>query len=245
MLAISIFAIAVCLPCTKAWSTCVQEFAYISPLPGGGLAVSPDGDMDTIGAIQFNIPVAYTPKMGYLNGGAYAGSTGGDRGEFRHFTGFLGGSVGESTRAYLSVLAASSHWSPNKFAFSGQILIVPETSKTPAVSVGAQDLFKSVDDETTPYVTATKSLAFRSHKVFLTLGYGGCKFENRVFGGLSYPLSDYFNIAGEYDGSQWNGGVTWKPGGRHGKITLLASYNGRTGVLAGVGATFRLTKSTK
>jgi len=226
---------------TASWGTTTCYFRNVSPLPGGGgIAVTPDGEIDGSGACQINIPIAYTPKCGYVCAGGYVGGDGSTNRDFDHFTGFLGGSVSNSPRLYLSVLEPTTQLDKIRFAACGQLLLLSETSKQPAIAIGVQDAFHTIDCEASPYITATKRISISDHKVYLTLGYGGRKFDNSAFYGISVPLSPNFNIAGGSDGGQWNGALIWRPGGVKGMISFLGGYNGTAGWLGGVGITIHI-----
>ena len=84
-----------------------SQFGNLAPLPGGGFAVDPNGNLDGLGALQINIPVAYTPLAGYVVASGAAGGTFGDKSSFKNGTGVLGFSVGGWQRLWLSGMLVS------------------------------------------------------------------------------------------------------------------------------------------
>ena len=61
------------------------------------------------------------------------------------------------------------------------------------------------------YAVATGRLGTEEKFVYLTLGYGNGRFNNRPFGGLSWPVCDKLTVFGEYDGFQTNYGIAFHP----------------------------------
>ncbi len=205
------------------------QFANISPLPGGGIAISPEGIPDGHGALQVNIPVAYTPRGGYIFAGGYFGGTTTDDDLLKNKSGIMGTSVGGYPRVYVSGMLTSH----NAAVANAQVLFVREKENVPAVAAGVQSIFRTDDSPRWGYGVVTKSFTLGDRRIFASLGGRGNTGEWNVIGGVSIPIGDSFNLAGEYDGFQFNGALAWRPGGRYGQVTLLGGYNGHAGWLAG------------
>lgn len=206
-----------------------------------------DGEPDGQGAMQMNIPVAYTPGDGYVSLGAFAGEHVDvyfDDAE-ENGTGVLAFGFGGWPRFYASAMAVSSWLSDDSKAISAQLQFVKETKRTPAVAVGVHDLrnkewqdFRhTMNAEAGYYFVATKKLEAAGKPLYATLGYGSGKFLDRPFVGLSYPVNDRLSVAGEYDGYQLNAGLGWRPFGRYSAVTVLAGYNGKCGPVIGATGT--------
>jgi hypothetical protein len=212
----------------------LSQYANIAPLPGAGVALSPAGKPDGSGAFQVNIPVAYTPGWGYLSASAYGGAhVGGPSWELGNGSGVFGAGFFGSPRVFISGMRLS-HLMDESFALSGQAELVRETDTTPAIAVGEQDMLGKELDGVSPYLVVTKSLRISNRPVHATLGYGGGRFVDGPFGGISMPLGSRMNLALENDGYQFNAGLGWRPGGRMGKLTFLGAFNGKCGWLFGL-----------
>ncbi len=210
-----------------------SQYANIAPLPGAGTAISATGQPDGQGAFQVNIPVAYTPGWGYVAASAYTGAhIDGATDEFGNGSGVFAAGFFGGPRLFVSAMKVSHLWDES-LAVSAQVSIRPETSRAPEIAVGCQDILGKETDGTSPYVALTKSLLFGGRRVIATVGFGGGRFLDNAFGGLSMPLGDSFNLAVENDGYQFNTGVGWRPGGRDGKLTILGGYNSKCGLLFG------------
>jgi hypothetical protein len=220
------------------------QYANIAPLPGGGIAINSAGEADGTGAMQINIPVAYTPGWGFINASAYLGDYCNAHDEpFGNGTGLLGmGFTVGSFNVYGSGMAVSRITSESK-AVNGQIQLVKQTNSTPALAFGVQDALEKEPYQRAFYGVATRRFEHNGKPVYGTLGFGSGRFLNRVFGGVSMPISKRFNVGAEYDGFQFNIGVGWRPAGREGKLTLLGGYNGKAGWLAGMGTTIKFSSS--
>lgn len=208
------------------------QYATISPLPGGGYALNPDGKPDGPGALQINIPVAYTPGWGFVNAGVFEGNHFQEN-DFGNGSGVLGVGFFSSHRVYMSGMAVTAVWNEAK-VLNGQALLWQKKGSTLAVAAGWQDILEKEPNSSSPYITITDSLRVSGRTVFVTGGYGWGRFLDSPFGGVSVPVNDNLNAAVEWDGFQLNTGVAWRPGGRSGKVTLLAANNGHLGLLAGV-----------
>lgn len=212
------------------------QYANIAPLPGAGIALNNSGDADGFGALQMNIPVAYTPSWGFMNISAYAGNYSNAHDEpFGNGTGTFGMGFGSGTRVYISGMQVSRHLDEAK-ALNAQILVIKESKNRPALSFGTQDILYKEPKGRSFYGVATKRLSLTGRTVFASLGYGGGRFLCKPFAGVSTPIGDKCNFATEWDGFQINTGVAYRPGGRYGRITLLGGYNGQAGWVAGVGS---------
>ena len=221
----------------------VVQFINFAPLPGAGSAVNADGEADGQGALQVNIPVAYTPGDGYVNLGAYSGEYYKDYGAHNaNGSGVLGFGFGNWPRFYGSAMAVSSLVAHDSKVVSGQLQFIRESARTPAVSIGVQDIQNKEEGDfgdvantgVSYYAVATKNVQLAKKNVYLTLGYGRARFMDTVFYGASMPLSDHFSLAAEHDGYQYNTGLAWRPGGRHSKVTAMVAYNQEAGLLYGV-----------
>ena len=226
----------------KPWPDDVPSPQYINvaPLPGAGIALNEQGDPDGLGAFQINIPVAYTPRNGYLSLSAYKGKHPNDPGlETDNGTGVFALAFGNNPSLYASAMQVSSILSESK-ALSFQLSVIRETPKHPALAVGIQDLLEKEPRMQSLYFVTTKRFQFVDRHLFATVGYGGGRFLDGPIAGVSTPLSESTNLALEWDGYQINSGLGWRPGGRHGWLTLLGAYNGKTGWLFGGAIAFKL-----
>jgi hypothetical protein len=211
----------------------LSQYANIAPLPGAGVALNASGEPDGQGAFQINIPVAYTPGWGYVSGAVYGGAhVGGPTSELGNGTGVFGAGFFSKPKIFVSGMKVS-HLVDDSMAVNGQVALVDDTPTTPAIALGEQDILGKELDGTSPYVVLTKSLQIGSRPLFATLGYGGGRFINRPFGGLSVPIGNSLNLAVENDGYQLNGGLGWRPGGRNGRLTFMTGFNGKCGWVVG------------
>ena len=221
----------------------VVQYVNIAPLPGDGLALDNKGQVDGSGAIQVNIPIAYTPGDDFIGISAYAGEylksvsdENWNNGSGFYEMGFCG-----RPRIYFSAMAVSSHLIDDSKVLSAQIQLFEEKDKTPAVAIGAQDLLdKETDDYGDEFATgvawygvATKSFSAGNRNIYATLGWGKARFLNHFFYGLSMPLDDHFSFSSEYDGYQYNTALAWRPTGRFSNTTVLVGYNQEAGPIVG------------
>ena len=216
------------------------QYTNIAPLPGAGVAINSHGKIDGLGSVQANIPVAYTPKMGYASMSGYRGShpntsnTGLDNGSQIFALGFFC-----KPAVYISAMKVSNVPDEAK-ALSGQISILDENASHPAVSIGVQDILEKEINSRSIYFVATKSVQLFNKNAYATLGYGGGRFLSRPFGGISVPYNNHINFITEWDGYQLVGGAAWRPGGRSGKLTFLGAYESGTGLLIGANTSAEL-----
>lgn len=217
-----------------------DQYTNIAPLPGAGVALNSEGDLDGQGALQINIPVAYTPKWGYISAGAYWGDYPDRDHAFGNGSGIFAMGFFNKPAIYMSGMQVSRVWEEAK-AVSGQVAVLEETESRPAVSVGVQDILEKEDNQRSLYIVATKQVELFDRQAFASIGYGDGRFLSRPFGGLSVPVNDYLNFALEWDGFQVNSGVGIRPGGRDGWITFLGAYNGQDGWLVGASVAYDFT----
>ncbi len=226
-----------------------QQYSVISPFPGGGYSVRPDGELRPGGAMQVNIPVAYTPSRlsGAVSvdvaqtrsGNSLFSGEGGRNGTFTLGVGFpVAGRGVWLSRMFLSGVSFSG----GDRAYCALVQLAPETAKVPAIAVGIQDATNA--RIRSPFIVATKQLGEKP--VFATFGLGRGRFSgSSVFGGISYSPIERASLAAEYDGLQFNLGAGYALSQR---LSLLASFNdlaansnrpaGRLGRRYQVGANF-------
>lgn len=198
------------------------QFINVAPLPGSGLALDSEGKADGQGAMQINIPIAYTPGADFAGISAYAGQFARrdkSHPDWANGTGTLAFGFGKWPRVYGSAMAVSSLiWNDSK-ALSVQMQVVKETQNSPAIAIGAQDILNKEQKDfgatrntgVSYYAVATKTFQISDHKVYGTLGYGAARFLDRPFVGLSAPINNQVSFATEYDGYQINAAVGWRP----------------------------------
>jgi hypothetical protein len=220
-----IIAICLALVAMTAFTACAQrefeeffEFRYTSGLPGGGWGVTPNGVPGFEGAMQLNVPVAYTPHRGAVIGyssGSFDSSIEIDTGgQGVNGTGIIGIGLGKSGHGlFLAEMPTSNEWEP---AQNAQQQVMPEGRSQPAVAVGYQDIFENRDSRRgaphtsgTPYVVATRQCGPDDQPIFLTLGYGKGRFDNSFFGGVSWRAMDKLTVIAEHDGFNPNAAVAF------------------------------------
>lgn len=103
--------------------------------------------------------------------------------------------------------------------FSGQFLSVKwhfhnETAREPALAVGIEDVTAEASHSATPYIAATKTFwdtsarsAFLMRKT-VSAGFGGGRFQRRLFGAASVSLDQFSKAIIEYDGRGLNAGIS-------------------------------------
>lgn len=251
---IAVGAVLLAVSATQVFAVLPPAVQYlnIAPLPGAGMALNSEGVPDGQGAMQINIPVAYTPGKNYIDIASFAGQFEGDTtGRGRKFwqsgSGFVGMGFGVKPRVYLSAMAASSIIFKDSKSMNIQLQVLEETPEHPALAFGAQDFAQKEKERSSVadvrvgyYAVATKSYTWKQRPLYLTAGYGTARFQNSPIGGLSYSINDSYSSALEYDGYQVNGAVAWRPNGRFSRMTVTAAFNGRCGVLIGVHFTGKL-----
>jgi len=231
----------------RAEKSPAPQYINIAPLPGAGLALDSEGRPDGQGAMQVNIPVAYTPGADFVNVAAYSGQFEGhqSRPPWNNGTGVLGMGFGSWPRCYVSMMAVSSCLFSDSKAVNAQVQLTRESANSPALAVGVQDILDKEHGDFSDahntgagyYAVATKAFGVGGRTLYGTLGYGTGRFLDKPFGGLCAPVSDHLSLAAEYDGFQLNAGLGWRPGGRFSETTILAGYNAEAGPLVGVQTT--------
>lgn len=225
------------------------QYINMAPLPGAGNALNQDGKPDGQGAMQLNIPVAYTPGNGYVDVGISGGEYTRDISNktFENGTGVIGLGFFTWPRFYASGMAVSGIIFHDSKALNGQVQVTKETAHLPAMALGAQDVLNKESGDSPNantgisfYGVATKRFMFGKTTLYGTAGYGAARFEDTVFYGVSWPISDQFTLAAENDGFQFNAVAGWRPWGRFSHVTLLTGYNGKAGVLVGAHATGKI-----
>lgn len=224
-----------------------EQYVNIAPLPGGGMALNSEGKPDGQGAMQVNIPVAYTPGENFFSLGAFAGqwNTGADASPSWHNgSGVIAFGFGKWPRFYGSGMAVSSILFYDSKAINLQLQVIEETTDTPAVAIGVQDAGNKEHEFSYKssvgagyYIASTKQFRLNNRKIYSTLGYGVGRFLHRPFAGVSTPFSDSLSLAAEYDGYQINAAIGWRPTGRFSPATLIVGWNGNCGALVGVQGT--------
>ncbi|MFP4250311.1 MAG: hypothetical protein ACLFU7_11675 [Armatimonadota bacterium] len=194
------------------------EFRYTSALPGGGFGVTPDGVPGFEGAMQLNVPVAYTPHRGAVIGYSSASFDStfhiDTEGAQINGTGIIGIGLGKPGYGlFLVEMPTSIEWEP---AQNLQQQIMPEGRKQPAVAVGMQDIFENRDEALgqphntdSPYIVATKQWDGAERPVYLTLGYGKGRFDASFFGGVCWRPMDRLTVSAEYDGFNPNASIAY------------------------------------
>lgn len=228
------------------------QYINITPSPGAGMALNSEGVPDGQGAIQINIPVAYTPGKGYVDIGSFVGqweniSVDNGRKAWGNGSGFIGMGFGIKPRVYISAMAVSSILFKDSKSMNLQLQVLEETANFPAFAIGAQDIANK-EKRLAPiatvgvgyYAIMTKSYSWKERPLYATAGYGTARFMDSPIGGLSYSMSDSFSAALEYDGFQLNEAIAWRPYGRFSRMTLTAGYNGKCGALIGIHFTGKL-----
>lgn len=194
------------------------EFRYTSGLPGGGWGVTPDGVPGFEGAMQLNVPVAYTPHRGVIVGyssGSYDSTPDLDTGgPDSNGTGYVALGLGKSGHGlYVCEMPTANNFG-SSFGEPVQNIqqqILPETARQPAVAFGMQDVFENrsrflnaplhLHDTDSPYVVATKQFgADGDRPLYVTIGLGWGRFNSTAIGGVSWRASEKLTVMAEYDG---------------------------------------------
>lgn len=204
-----------------------DQFSVISPFPGGGYTIRPDGIIAPGGAMQVNIPLAYAPRRRTSTIGVFVAQSRSGRnpfGEEIDRNGTLNFGLGFGVRGrgvWLSRMVLSSvGFGGGDSSYNALVQVVSETKSVPAIAVGIQDIKNQ--SERSPFVVATKQLATR-RPVYLSLGIGAGRFAgSRVFGGVSYAPAKRLSLSAEYDGIQINLGTVFSVSRR---LSVLLSAN--------------------
>jgi hypothetical protein len=194
------------------------EFRYLSPLPGGAFGVTPEGRVGFDGALQVNIPVAYTPGRGNFVTGYWSGATAewrvrfGTEGPNVNGSGLIAAGLGQAPHSlYVAFMPTSKE---SEAAWSAQLQLTPDRWDKPAFAIGCQDWANQRDrrpghpgGSRSFYGVLTGRRGTEDKFVFITLGYGNGRFNNRPFGGVSWPCAKRWTVFAEYDGFNANVGV--------------------------------------
>ena len=229
------------------------EFRTNSTLPGMLFGVTPQGEVGFDGALQQNIPVAYTPKGGNVVVGGSAGSKSrsiqiGTNAAKSDGTAFLGVGLGGGKHpGYVSWEATS-----NKIeeCFNGQIQVLAGHDTRPAIAVGVQDagnerqrfIHQNAHNARSVYATATGAFSQATWRpIYWTLGLGNGRFR-RGFAGVSVPFTDHLKLVAEYDSFNPNLGLAFGVNGhdtdRHWELLGYAGLTDLKYPLLGLTATF-------
>jgi len=200
------------------------QFRHSSTLPGNMFGVSPTGQVGFDGALQQNIPVAYTPSadnwvIGY-NSGSNTGSIKiGFSGDNVNGTGFIGLGAGSPGHGiYGSWMATGTDIAE---AYNFQYQLVDGGQRGWALAVGVQDILNQRQNYVgDPYgARSIYGVATRPVDLFgdsyLTVGWGDGRFDSNPFGGLSIPVTGGLTLVTEYDGMQVNAGLALSGLGRN------------------------------
>ena len=198
------------------------DFRYISALPGNGFGVTPEGRAGFDGALQMNIPVAYTPSSGNWMVGGWVGSTEtwkvnvDTQGPKVNGAAFVAAGFGPPGHGlYLADMLTSSQGDP---CYNIQYQLTRDNSDRPALAIGILDFTDRRDsapdvghNARSFYGVVTHRVGSEKRSAYVSLGYGSGKFNSRPFGGISWPVSDNITLLGEYDGFQLNTAIALSP----------------------------------
>jgi len=195
------------------------QFRHSSTLPGNLFAVTRDGQVGFTGALQQNVPVAYTPCAGNWVIGGNSGSNDGSihvswGGAEVNGTAFLGIGLGSPGRGiYFSNMETGDDWCSS---YNVQVQVMPETFGHPAVAVGVQDIWNQRQrvvgqpyGARSAYAVITGVVGPEDRPAYISLGWGGGRFGSSPFGGLSMHVADRLAVVAEYDGFNTNAGAAY------------------------------------
>ena len=207
-------------------------YRYTSGLPGGGWGVTPEGVPGFEGAIQMNVPVAYTPYTGAIIGYSWASLDSNIRfkthGHMVTGQAWIALGLGAPGRGlFICEMPTAIKWEPMQ---NIQQQFMAEGPRQPAIAFGIQDIFENRDrylnapdhvhDTRSPYVVATKRFGQEANPFHVTLGWGSGRFNNSFFGGVSWRMHEHFTLMAEYDGFNPNAGVAFDLSGPLWKDTV-------------------------
>ncbi len=199
------------------------QFRHSSTLPGNMFGVSPAGQVGFDGALQQNVPVAYTPSadnwvIGYSSGSNTGSVEIGFGGGGVNGTGFIGLGAGRPGHGvYGSWMATGTDIAE---AYNFQYQLVDGGQRAWALAVGVQDILNQRQNYVgdpygarSIYGVATRPLDLFGDS-YLTVGWGDGRFGSSPFGGLSVPVTGGLRLVTEYDGMQVNAGLALSALGR-------------------------------
>ncbi len=208
------------------------QFRHSSSLPGNLFGVSPQGQVGFAGALQQNVPVAYTPTKGnWIIGGNSGSNTGsvevGFSGDDVNGTAFLGMGWGRPGRGFYSSFMATG--SKVEEAYNFQYQLVPGDNGGWAFAVGVQDILNQRQRRLGVMYGARSIYGVATRPVrdlfdgYLTVGWGDGRFDSSPFGGVSVVLDETITVVAEYDGFNANAGLAISgldPGGEEDWVVL-------------------------
>ncbi len=223
-LCLALIVLAATAACAQTEFREFPEFRYTSALPGGGWGVTPDGVPGFDGAMQINVPVAYTPHRGVILGyssGSFDSTPRLEAGGAKsNGTGTIGIGVGSSGHGfYFSEMPTGRNFreSFGEPAQNAQQQLLPESDRQPALAVGMQDIFEnrsryigapdSLHDTDSPYIVLTREFSAGDRPLYLTLGWGWGRFNSTAIGGVSWRAAEQVTVMAEYDGFNPNVGA--------------------------------------
>jgi hypothetical protein len=214
-------AVALAAPARSEWPNDYTDFRFSSTLPGMLFGVTPTGQVGFAGALQQNVPVAYTPAWGnYVlggNSGSFNSSPELSGQSDRKGTLFAGlGLFKAPHNLYASWmctgLTGEGCWNA-QYEVSGP---PSDDSRTPAISVGCQDVLNERNrfpgdshNARSLYAVATGPIPEATWRpIYWTVGWGNGRFRNGL-AGLQVPVDDHFKVVGEWDSFNLNAGLAY------------------------------------
>ena len=183
---------------------------FVAPLPGSLFGVTPDGKAGFDGAMNITVPTAYTPGAGNIVIGANAGSNREHSLPDRLDGGPVNGSflpgIGFTVCGHNLYGCDMATSKKIETLIGTQLELCPQTSSRPSIAIGVSDLLDARGPHADPhsarsaYIVATKEFTNTRMPMFLTLGYGSRRYNDRPIGALSIQPWDRWRVIGEYDG---------------------------------------------
>lgn len=196
------------------------QFRTFSGLPGGGYAVTPNGDFSINGALSFSTPISYgLGHMTFVGGLGNASDSRTPRFFDRHDqnsngTGWISGGMttkfGQLSGSYMVLSSKGDQ------AYNLQ-LTLPFVRQNTHFAIGVQDA-TSIGGASGETIDNTNNLTSRSYyvvgthqlkdgKSFVSLGLGDRRFGG-LFGNASTMITNNVRGTLEYDTFNWNLGAT-------------------------------------
>jgi hypothetical protein len=186
------------------------DFRHTSGLPGNGFGVNERAQVGFEGAFHMNVPCAYTPAAGNVWAAYYSASRDsqirfGSGGADTDSTGAIFVGLGKPGHGLcVSEVFVESDLSVNCTNLQWQIH--DETPDVPAIAIGVLDVgdqrqsaFGFRHGARSFYATATRRVTDSSRPVYVSLGFGNHRFQNRPFGAINWQPSKAVNLGVEYD----------------------------------------------